>query len=380
MHPLLARPWRLLLVVASAALAGVPLAWLLRVLEPRPWGAALAFALPMQVFYSFIALSAWWVCRRHPMRGDAAWSALGAQLGAALQAAAVWVGLGAFWAAAIERWLSPGLSHAAIFRDLGVLFAVSIPLYFLSASAHYLFLAFEASRAAERRILETQVTAREAELRALRAQLNPHFLFNSLNSINALVGADPEGARRMCEGLGDFLRRTLALGARDAVTLGDELALVDRYLGIEQVRFGDRLRIERSVEPGAATCSVPPLLLQPLVENAIKHGIQDCVDDPDRGAARGCAAACRGGEPGRRRRTAPAGRGRRARERPAPPRGVRHARRPALGGAHRRSVPRHAVAARARARRGGGADPCLSGCGCWSWTTRFRRARCCAST
>ena len=278
MHPLLARPWRLLLVVASAALAGVPLAWLLRVLDPRPWGAALAFALPMQVFYSFIALSAWWVCRRHPMRGDAAGAAVAAQLGAALQAAAVWVGLGAFWAAAIERWLAPGLSHAAIFRDLGVLFAVSIPLYFLSAIAHYLYLAFEASRAAERRILETQVTAREAELRALRAQLNPHFLFNSLNSINALVGADPEGARRMCEGLGDFLRRTLALGARDAVTLGDELALVDRYLGIEQVRFGDRLRIERSVEPGAAACSVPPLLLQPLVENAIKHGIQDCVD------------------------------------------------------------------------------------------------------
>src|SRR5260221_232982 len=86
MHPLLARPWRLLLVVASAALAGVPLAWLLRVLEPRPWGAALAFALPMQVFYSFIALSASWVCRRHPMRGDAAWSALAAPFCAALPA------------------------------------------------------------------------------------------------------------------------------------------------------------------------------------------------------------------------------------------------------------------------------------------------------
>src|ERR1044072_2778965 len=82
MHPLLARPWPLLLVGASAALAGVPLAWLLRVLDPRPWGAALAFALPMQVFYSFIALSAWWVCRRHPMRGDAAGAGVAAPLGA----------------------------------------------------------------------------------------------------------------------------------------------------------------------------------------------------------------------------------------------------------------------------------------------------------
>src|SRR5438132_11133227 len=70
MHPLLARPARLLLVVATAALLGVPLAWLLRLLEPRSWVAALAFAVPMQVFYSFIVLSAWWVCRRHPISGD----------------------------------------------------------------------------------------------------------------------------------------------------------------------------------------------------------------------------------------------------------------------------------------------------------------------
>jgi sensor histidine kinase YesM len=278
MHPLLARPVRLLLVVAVSALFGVPLAWLLRVLEPRPWSAALAFAVPMQVFFSFIALSAWWVCRRHPMRGSGAWAAVAAQLAAALQAAVVWVVMGAVWAVGLTHWLYAGLSRTAIFRDLGVLLAAGIPLYLLSAIAHYLYLAFEASLSAERRILETQVTAREAELRALRAQLNPHFLFNSLNSINALVGSDPEGARRMCEGLGDFLRRTLALGARDSVTLGEELTLVERYLAIEQSRFGDRLRVERAVDAAAAACHVPPLLLQPLVENAIKHGIQDCVD------------------------------------------------------------------------------------------------------
>ena len=278
MHPLFARPVRLLLVVAAAALFGVPLAWLLRVLEPRPWNAALAFAVPMQVFYCFIVLSAWWVCRRQLMSGGAVWAAVAAQFGAALQATSVWVALGAFWSVVIDHWLSPGMTRVAIFRDLGLLFALGIPLYLLSAIAHYLYLAFENSRAAERRILETQVTAREAELRALRAQLNPHFLFNSLNSINALVGSDPEGARRMCEGLGDFLRRTLALGARDSVTLGEELTLVERYLDIEQSRFGDRLRVERAVDPDAATCQVPPLLLQPLVENAIKHGIQDCLD------------------------------------------------------------------------------------------------------
>jgi len=274
MHPLLGRPARLLLVIASAALTGVPLAWLLRLLEPRPWSAALAFAVPMQVFYGFVVLSAWWVCRRHPMGGAGSWRAASAQCAASIQASAVWAGMGAIWAVFLSRWLYPDLPRAAIFRDIGVLFTVGIPIYLISAIAHYLLLAFEASHAAERRVLETEVTAREAELRALRAQLNPHFLFNSLNSVNALIGSDPEGARRMCEGLGDFLRRTLALGARETVSLGEELALVERYLGIEQVRFGERLRVERVVEPGATTCRVPPLLLQPLVENAVKHGLE----------------------------------------------------------------------------------------------------------
>lgn len=278
MHPLLARPARLLLVVATAALFGLPLGWVLAVLGPRPWTAAIAYAVPMQILYSFVVLSAWWVCRRNPITGNRAWGAAGTQLSAAIQASGVWVGLGAVWAVALNRWAGLGLSRADLFRDLTVLFIVGIPLYLLSAVAHYLFLAFQASRAAERRVLETEVTAREAEVRALRAQLNPHFLFNSLNSINALIGSDPEGARRMCERLGDFLRRTLSLGARDDVSLGEELELVDRYLGIEQVRFGERLQIERAVDPDAALCRVPPLLLQPLVENAIKHGIQDLVE------------------------------------------------------------------------------------------------------
>ena len=279
MHPLLARPVRLLVVVLTAALFGVPLAWVFHVITPRPWPAALLFAVPMQVAFAFIALSAWWVCRRHPMRDGITGRALRAQLAAALQASSIWMALGAPWSVLlVNRGPGYDLSRLEILRDLGVIGLAGVPLYLLSAIAHYLYLAVAASHEAQRRVLETEVTAREAELRALRAQLNPHFLFNSLNSINALVGSDPEGARRMCEGLGDFLRRTLALGARDVVSLGEELALVDRYLGIEQVRFGERLRVERAVDSDTMECQVPPLLLQPLVENAIKHGIQDCID------------------------------------------------------------------------------------------------------
>jgi hypothetical protein len=137
--------------------------------------------------------------------------------------------------------------------------------------------AFEDSRRARPSPCASR-SSREAELRALRAQIHPHFLFNALNSINALVTAQPEEARRLCLLLADFLRRSLTLGSRDRVQLSEELALAEDLLAIEQVRFGARLRVERQVEEAARGCLVPPLLLQPLVENAVTHGIAQCLD------------------------------------------------------------------------------------------------------
>jgi len=122
------------------------------------------------------------------------------------------------------------------------------------------------------------VLTREAELRALRAQINPHFLYNSLNSISALTMRNPEGARRMCVLLADFLRSTLNVSGHDSIRLADELALVDRFLDIEQVRFGSRLQVEREIDVAALECRVPPLVLQPLVENAVVHGIASRLD------------------------------------------------------------------------------------------------------
>ena len=278
MHPLFARPARLMLYLAGWLVAGVLLAGALYVVTPRPFLHALVFAVPLSVFYGAVCLSAWWVCRSRPIDDRDPLPAVLAQLGAALQSAAVWLGIGVVWSAVLSRGLDIGPDRMGRIRDAASLFVVGFPLYLLSAAVHYLFLALENAHVAAERVLESQVAAREAELRALRSQLNPHFLFNSLNSINALIGGDPEGARRMCEGLGDFLRRTLQLGAREAVTLGEELALVDRYLTIEQVRFGERLRLQRAVEPGTLACLLPPLLLQPLVENAIKHGVADRLD------------------------------------------------------------------------------------------------------
>ena len=148
-------------------------------------------------------------------------------------------------------------------------------------------MAFGASQAAERRALQFEIASREAELRALRAQIHPHFLFNSLNSINALIAARPEEARRLCVRLGDFLRRSLTFGSREAIPLAEELDLAEQLLSIEKVRFGERLSHAIVADEAARACTVPPLLLQPLVENAVTHGIAQLLEGgaSDRGRA-----------------------------------------------------------------------------------------------
>jgi two-component system sensor histidine kinase AlgZ len=138
---------------------------------------------------------------------------------------------------------------------------------------HYLLIAFETSREAETRQLGLEVMAREAELKALRAQIDPHFLFNSLHSVSALTGTDPDGARRMCMLLADFFRSSVRLGAKDQIRLEEEIEMVRQYLEIEKVRFGDRLVSDLDMQAESATCLVPPLILQPLVENSVRHGI-----------------------------------------------------------------------------------------------------------
>jgi signal transduction histidine kinase len=126
----------------------------------------------------------------------------------------------------------------------------------------------------EKELLEEQLRAlaTQAELKALKAQINPHFLFNTLNTIAALTHTDPAQAEATVERLAEMFRYVLAGSERGLVSLEEELSFLDGYLEIEQARFGERLRITREVAPEALDVSVPSLILQPLVENAVRHG------------------------------------------------------------------------------------------------------------
>jgi len=130
-----------------------------------------------------------------------------------------------------------------------------------------------AMREKDRRALKLESQLARAQLEQLRGQLQPHFLFNAINGIAALVHTDPERADEMLMELAALLRTTLDLGRNDTIPLQQELELVDHYLRIQTMRFQDRLRVTRSIDDAALGSEVPALLLQPLLENSLRHVI-----------------------------------------------------------------------------------------------------------
>jgi LytS/YehU family sensor histidine kinase len=193
-------------------------------------------------------------------------------------------GAAAVAASAVLVMIAIGMAYAISHPEVlaggrtAIMFGMGILLYLFSTGIHYAALGVQASLDAERRAAEARTLAREAELRALKMQLNPHFLFNSLHSIGALAMRDGGRAREMCVRLADFLRSSLRLGDRESIPLREELALARSYLKVEHVLLEDRLRVEEKIDSSCEGCAVPALLLQPLIENAVKHGIAGLVE------------------------------------------------------------------------------------------------------
>ena len=264
MHPILLNKWRLTVYLLAWSPGAAALSLLLERQANFSWTHSILTAAGVVFFYALVCLSPWYSCRFLPLEPLGLSKLLGNHGVAAIIAAALATG-----AASLAGVPAPQLT---------LLFATAVLLYSLAVALHYVFLSFQSSRQAETREQEARVLAREAELRALKAQINPHFLFNSLNSISALATSDGPRAREMCLLLSDFLRSTLQLAEKEMIPLGQEMALAKTYLDVERVRFGDRLRVEQSLAASCGACTVPSLILQPLVENAVKHGVAGLVD------------------------------------------------------------------------------------------------------
>jgi two-component system sensor histidine kinase AlgZ len=276
MHPIFVHRGRLSLYLAVWVVFGLLLAVVFVFGGKAPVAWSLEFAVPIAIALGLQSLSFWYLVQAMPpgdtpvARMAVIWTIAG------LVSLVVWIGLAYGWA----KWLLPEgqeYSDAAVGMLPLLIFAGAIGIS-LAVLGHYLAGAFQRSRNAERRALELQVLAREAELKSLRAQLDPHFLFNSLNSVAALIGNDTAAARQMCFLMANFFRKSLTLARQQAIPLSEEVSLAETFLAIEKVRFGDRLRTNFDIADDVKDISVPPLMLQPLVENAVHHGVAHMLE------------------------------------------------------------------------------------------------------
>jgi two-component sensor histidine kinase len=240
-----------------------PPLWPLLRLEVPVWAYWLAATIPI------VMLS-----RRRPLDQTRPWSSIGLHLASATVFATGFVGFRLLWYQAFNPYpfLDPMVSRWfwRMFRES---FVDGFVLYWAVVGVYHAFANW--SRLRQRELEASAIRGRlaEATLEMLRMQLRPHFLFNALNTVSAVLETDPRRARRVLGRLGELLRASLRTDGRQEVSLNQEMDLVRAYLEVEQVRFGDRLGVEITIAPDVRWAAVPNLLLQPLVENAVRHGI-----------------------------------------------------------------------------------------------------------
>jgi hypothetical protein len=242
------------------------------------WTSSILLGVPLAMISLFIPIDAAYMCRFAPLGKARMWRIVLTHFAAAQVLSLLWMLI----AGPFSRALAYIPQLHGIDRDFApdrwIVYLTGCFFYVISVAYHYVAMAQDAARAVEMQVMQTSVLARDAELRALRAQINPHFLFNSLNSISALTSIDGARAREMCLLLADFLRLTLGMGEKTVIPFSEELDLLEKFMAIEKVRFGARLRMEEKIDDEARRCIIPALLLQPLLENAVSHGIASIED------------------------------------------------------------------------------------------------------
>lgn len=239
------------------------------------WGTAIRRAIEGYSAISVLGLGVVWLARRFPFGRTRAWQWVAIHLVFALLFAAAY---SVIYSALLHGQMSvrgKPFVFGETLRKLLISYTFgSVGFYLLlllgSQGWHY----YQRYRERERRATELEGQLARAQLQALRMQLNPHFLFNTLNTIAALIHDQPELADRTVTRLSELLRLSLDRSDTHEVPLRDELGFLQRYLEIEQARFGERLRVDFAVPEELHDAYVPALVLQPIVENAIRHGIE----------------------------------------------------------------------------------------------------------
>jgi sensor histidine kinase YesM len=233
--------------------------------------------IPLLSLQLFFVLSTWYVCKGLPVDPKNLANILLRHFISAISMVSIWL-LISFGYAAIINYFYPDLFFSLYFKNSIYLFiGVGFFLYFLAVLFHYMVLINEQAQETHQRLNQSELIAKEAQLRALHTSINPHFLFNSLTALSTLTVKNPIQAQEMCTQLSEFLRYNLRYEQKHFTTIREELENINNYLAIEKTRLGERLILDMDINKDVHTVKTIPFLLLPLIENAVKHGIQQSL-------------------------------------------------------------------------------------------------------
>jgi len=239
--------------------------------------AALIVAPPFFVLL-FLLTSVWYVCKSTPLTIASGYALVMRHGASLIFIILVWLLLISLYSELLIKVVS-GVDWTGLLQQSIPFYVLSgLFFYFFEALLNYFIIVMEKARETEEQALQDRITAVQAELKSLKSTIHPHFLFNSFAALDTLIRTDPQKARQVCLQLSDFLRYSIRYGEKDFVTVADELEHIKNYLGVEKVRFGDRLQLNIEAEPKSMDQKILPFILLPLAENAIKHGISQMAN------------------------------------------------------------------------------------------------------
>lgn len=238
---------------------------------------AAALFFPMLFFLFFFSISNFYICEKYSLDDTYFFKIIAAQIVALALTIGIWLACGAAYVALLNRISE--LPWSQLYQDsLLTLSLHGSMIYGFWILVHYLYLIAQKHDTLKRAALENKLLISQTELQAVKAAVHPHFLFNSLNTIANIALSDSGKVHSLCLQISQFLRYSVAYQKNETVTVADELEHIQNYLGIERERFGDRLSTEFIIDEQARQKKMLPLLLFPLIENCINHGINSLIE------------------------------------------------------------------------------------------------------